>query len=331
VSFRREIDIRMWGDEKFRQLSGPQPNAQTLWTWLITGPATTPVPGLIPIGKAAMAEQLRWPVQATERCFGEVQRQGMAFADWDAPLIWLPNGVKYRLPRNEKQAKGWLSYLDAVPDCELKRVATGSIYTVLHAQVPKFTQTWVERYGIQYLEQYASRFQNLLAASLETLPPGVKGVGGRGLGVGERGLRQETIPGLEPQVLEAELVATPEDIQAAWNVRAPPLPRWTVLTENRRRAAKQRLAQHSLDEIRQAIDLIASSEFCLGKNDRAWRANPEFLLRPDTVTKALEGQYGNREKGDFEPEWKRRGYASPDDFQDALEKDRARREREEQR
>ena len=40
---------------------------------------------------------------------------------------------------------------------------------------------------------------------------------------------------------------------------------------------------------------IVLSDFCNGKNDRGWKANFDFLLRPNTHIKAMEGAYDNRE------------------------------------
>lgn len=38
---------------------------------------------------------------------------------------------------------------------------------------------------------------------------------------------------------------------------------------------------------------ISASSFCLGKNDRDWKADIDFLIRPDTASKVLEGKYDN--------------------------------------
>lgn len=43
------------------------------------------------------------------------------------------------------------------------------------------------------------------------------------------------------------------------------------------------------------ITRISASSFCRGRNDRGWKANIDFLCRPDTASKALEGQYDDRE------------------------------------
>jgi hypothetical protein len=42
-----------------------------------------------------------------------------------------------------------------------------------------------------------------------------------------------------------------------------------------------------------AIQRAAKSDFLVGKNDRGWRANVEWFLRPVTVSRILEGEYDN--------------------------------------
>ncbi len=78
----------------------------------------------------------------------------------------------------------------------------------------------------------------------------------------------------------------------AWNrLAAPPLPRCRHLTAARRTEIRRRFKDYTLAEIEEAIARIAASPFCRGGNRRRWRANIDFLLRPNTVARALEGAY----------------------------------------
>lgn len=123
----RKVHIRMWSDEKFKLLSKAQPNAQTLWCYLLTGPHTTIVPGLFQAGEAQLAERLGWHITAFRRCFTEIAEQGMAVAEWSAHLVWLPNGLEYGEPDNPNVAKGWGYALDELPECHLRTVAVKAI------------------------------------------------------------------------------------------------------------------------------------------------------------------------------------------------------------
>ncbi len=84
----------------------------------------------------------------------------------------------------------------------------------------------------------------------------------------------------------------PQAVIDAWNrLRAAPMPRCRRLTSARRAAIRRRLAEFTFAEVEAAIRRIAASPFCRGRNDRRWVATIDFLLRPNTVAKALEGVY----------------------------------------
>lgn len=42
------------------------------------------------------------------------------------------------------------------------------------------------------------------------------------------------------------------------------------------------------------IDKILKSDFCIGLNDRGWKADFDWLLKPDTHYRVMEGKYDNR-------------------------------------
>jgi hypothetical protein len=90
----------------------------------------------------------------------------------------------------------------------------------------------------------------------------------------------------------------PEGLQALWNSDAhPDLPRWQELNEDRRKKARTRLKERPLDGPngwREVIRRISASSFCLGKSERGWRADPDWLLKPGTAAKVLEGKYDDR-------------------------------------
>ncbi len=127
----RTIDVRIWGDKKFRALSPPQPNAQTLWFYLLTGEHTGPLPGLFSVGEQGLAESLRWPLKALRRCWDEIAEQKMAAADWEARVVWLPNRIKYAEPANANVVKSWQAAWDEIPECSLKTEAWNAYYAYM--------------------------------------------------------------------------------------------------------------------------------------------------------------------------------------------------------
>jgi hypothetical protein len=138
----RRVSLQTWGDKKFRELSKPAPNGQTLWLFLITGPHTSAIPGLLHVGQAGLAESLAWPLSALRRCWQEVTDKEMGEADWDAPLIWLPNALKHNPPESLNVVKSWATTFDTLPECELKARAEGYIQAFLQAKGKGFAEAF---------------------------------------------------------------------------------------------------------------------------------------------------------------------------------------------
>jgi hypothetical protein len=89
---------------------------------------------------------------------------------------------------------------------------------------------------------------------------------------------------------------SPQGLMALWNDNRGALPACQKLSRGREKLARSRVLDiPDPDQWRQIIQRIAKSNFCSGANDRGWRADIDFILRPDTGTKVLEGKYDNRE------------------------------------
>jgi hypothetical protein len=123
----RKIEIRMWGDEKFKRLTPIQPSGQSLWIYLLTGPHTGVIPGLSCIGYAALAEALGWEPEAFAKAFREVLREGLAKALPKDRLIWIPNAVKINPPASPNVVRSWASALNVLPQCSLLEEAIEAI------------------------------------------------------------------------------------------------------------------------------------------------------------------------------------------------------------
>ncbi len=93
---------------------------------------------------------------------------------------------------------------------------------------------------------------------------------------------------------EKEETTTPVGgLRDLWNLEKPPECReWRATPKDRERSALARLKeQPSLEIWRTAIKRIHQSPFCRGENDRGWKAGPEWLLKPSTLTRILEGSF----------------------------------------
>jgi len=79
-----------------------------------------------------------------------------------------------------------------------------------------------------------------------------------------------------------------------WN-RIPEAVHCRAATESRKKAFKARATKPSWgQDVPKALERVGKSSFCCGDNDRGWRADIDWFLRPDTVTKILEGKYDGR-------------------------------------
>ena len=80
-----------------------------------------------------------------------------------------------------------------------------------------------------------------------------------------------------------------------WNKNCGKLPRVKELTEKRIKLIRSRLKEEpDLNTWSFVIGKLAKSDFCNGKGSTGWVADFDFLLKPDTRTKTIEGKYDNR-------------------------------------
>jgi hypothetical protein len=114
------------------------------------------------------------------------------------------------------------------------------------------------------------------------------------IGAGSR----EQVTGNREQVADAppllaEPAESPSSLQVIWNLEAhEDLPRWQENPPDRKRAEKARLKERpSIPEWRLIVRRISASSFCRGHNERGWKASPDWLLKPGTAAKVLEGKY----------------------------------------
>lgn len=114
----RKVDVRLWGDKKFLALPD---DARMLWLYLLTCNPNTIVPGVIlNLAIEVIIADLRLPNPGKlKSAFALLKDSGMAFADWDRRLIWMPKGPEYNPVANPKQAIGWLRTMDDLPECAL--------------------------------------------------------------------------------------------------------------------------------------------------------------------------------------------------------------------
>lgn len=80
-----------------------------------------------------------------------------------------------------------------------------------------------------------------------------------------------------------------------WNMNCGTLPKAQSTNTKRNAALRARRADPFwVENYPKAVFEVMKSEFCNGKNDRGWKADFDFMIQPDTVTKVMEGKYQNR-------------------------------------
>jgi len=92
-------------------------------------------------------------------------------------------------------------------------------------------------------------------------------------------------------------------LQRLWNevMPRPPFQRWVHVTEDRKTHARARWEEQPSEGYwRGVLTRLADSPWCrgevAGRDSKFWLADPDFLLRPATHKKAMEGKYDRRDR-----------------------------------
>jgi hypothetical protein len=85
----------------------------------------------------------------------------------------------------------------------------------------------------------------------------------------------------------------------AWNemAQAAGLTQMKKLTEERRKRLRARIEEHGEPALIEGINLIPSSPFLMGGGERGWKANFDWMLRPEQCAKLIEGAFHNGGEG----------------------------------
>ena len=73
------------------------------------------------------------------------------------------------------------------------------------------------------------------------------------------------------------------------------------LTKMRMSHLKARIKEYSIQTVIDVIQRADKSDFLKGKNDRNWKANFDFIIKPEKFVKILEGFYDNKKERQVMP------------------------------
>ena len=151
----RQIDQRIWNDEKFFSLSN---DGKLLFFYLLTCPAMTML-GAAPIRAEAVAVDLGWDSKRYAIPYRELYERGMAEYD-DRGLFWVKNFLKYNPPANPKVVIGYSSLLDSLPECPLLSKVIQNLGKLCESKGGEYAKVYVKsfpeplrngtRYGMPY-------------------------------------------------------------------------------------------------------------------------------------------------------------------------------------
>jgi hypothetical protein len=137
-----KVDVRIWDDDKVKAMTPIPPCGQGLWIRLLVSRHRTSLPGLLCVGRAALAEEMDWSVEQFDKAFAEIELKGLAKADWKSRVIWVPNAICFNEPENPHVVASWRTWIDEVPECELAREAAASIRKHLEGMGQEWVAAW---------------------------------------------------------------------------------------------------------------------------------------------------------------------------------------------
>lgn len=315
----RKIDTGMWGDEKFRSLTRPRPNAQSLWIFILTGPHTTAAPGLFCAGEAGLAEALAWPLRSFRRHFGELEARGMVRADWGARVVWVPRALRYNPPESANVVRAWRKAIADIPECQLRDEAEsylreGCLFPEVFDEEIRTDKRGRLRVGDSSSAPKPPKAEApaAIVAAAEssghssTEAPGKLAAESSGNGdvlfpeafhedrqegIGEAGTGTGAGPGTgegNGGARRARPAPSPRQLLEVWNANRGALAAARELSPGREKAARSRLkAYPDLERWAAAVRRLASKPHLV---EQSW-VTLDFLLKPDSLTRIEEGRY----------------------------------------
>jgi hypothetical protein len=120
----QKVLVTTWIGETIRDASDA---ARVLFFYLLSGPETTLLTGLVPVNVGTIANRLRWPDVKVREAFAELDADGAVAFDDGAGVAWLPNAIEHNPPMNPNVVRSWERAWDEVPKCPLKVTAYQSL------------------------------------------------------------------------------------------------------------------------------------------------------------------------------------------------------------
>jgi hypothetical protein len=124
ASFFRTVDVRIWGDKKFRALSE---GAKLAFLRLLIAPEGGTVPGLFSIAIATISSDCGMSVPSADAAMAELIAAGMICADWSVGIVYVVNALKHNPPYTPERCGSWSRYISSLPASDLITLVTTRI------------------------------------------------------------------------------------------------------------------------------------------------------------------------------------------------------------
>lgn len=86
-------------------------------------------------------------------------------------------------------------------------------------------------------------------------------------------------------------------IMTLWNeVTSSPIPKCRGLTAKRISGVLKLEESFPVETVEKAFKAVNASKFCRGENDNGWKATFDWIIKPDSILKTIEGKYDDRQK-----------------------------------
>lgn len=262
-----------WTGETGRALRKLGRDYQLLAAYLFTGPTANMI-GLYHLPIALIADHLGWSKEGACKALRRVCETGFCFYDEVREEIWLPEmaaqQVGTHLDRKDKRVVGIAREWESMRKSSFYKGFYERYKDAFHLPEPTPERRPIEGAYKPHRSQDTDTGQDI------------------GQGQGQDHGHDHHPPNPPPG--GGGIAALIE----RWN-RIPGVAQAKEATDKRKNAYRQR-AQHAdwLQKLDEALRKVAASSFCRGSGDKGWVADLDWFLRPDTVTKILEGKYDDR-------------------------------------
>lgn len=321
----RKVCTLIWCDGNFMQLKD---DAKLLFLCLLTHPHQTALGGFRSTTNAIAAE-FKWTLPKCRRAFTELAGAKMVeYCDNDS-FISLPNFLKFNPPDNPNVVLSWGRWMGMIPECDGKNRLIERARRVVESRGEDFQAAFrvavcdSQPYGVgnglpngshngspnspangwgnreREHDQETEHDQEQEREGEERAP-------GRAdfplAPVGAISVNEEDPPGkagLPTAKNQSDDQLEVDEIVGAWNA-LPDVLHIQKLTDVRKTSLRARLREPTFrDQWREAVDRISKSSFLRGQNDRDWKADFDWFIRPDSVIKIMEGKYADSTQSNF--------------------------------